>query len=87
MNSNAIAHPHPFFHTLQQHLPAAVARLQAMDTEAMARRCGFLVRCARKIPPSSSKDFWLWRLNPICLWSARPASSAWPLAPPTLNRP
>lgn len=50
MNPNAISHSHPFFHTLQQHLPAAVARLQAIDTEAIARRCGFLVRCARKIP-------------------------------------
>jgi hypothetical protein len=50
MNLNAIAHAHPFFHTLQQHLPRAVARLQAIDTEAIARGCGFLVRCARKIP-------------------------------------
>jgi hypothetical protein len=46
MNPNA----NPFFHTLQQHLPAAVARLQAIDTEAIARRCGFLFRRARKIP-------------------------------------
>jgi Transposase DDE domain len=50
MNPNAIPDPHPLLHTLQQHLPAAVARLQAIDTEAIARRCGFLLRCARKIP-------------------------------------
>ena len=33
-----------FFHTLQQQLPAAVAKLQDIDAEALARRSGFLAR-------------------------------------------
>jgi hypothetical protein len=44
--------PHALFHALQQQLPAAVARLQGIDAEALARRSGFLVRSPRKIPIS-----------------------------------
>ena len=42
--------PQRFFHSLQQQLPAAVARLQDLDAEALARRSGFLARSPRKIP-------------------------------------
>jgi len=42
--------PSRFFHSLQQQLPAAVARLQDIDAEALARRSGFLARAPRKIP-------------------------------------
>ena len=39
-----------FFHTLQPQISAAVARLQAIHAEALARRSGFLARSPRKIP-------------------------------------
>ena len=42
--------PQRFFNSLQQQLPAAVARLQDLDAEALARRSGFLARAPRKIP-------------------------------------
>jgi len=43
--------PH-IFDTLQEQLPAAVAQLQDLDAEALARRSGFLDRSPRKIPIS-----------------------------------
>lgn len=49
MNVNS-THPRPFFHTLEQQLPVAVAKLQDIDAEALARHSGFLARSPRKIP-------------------------------------
>ena len=49
MNVNSTS-PHPFFHTLEQQLPVAVAKLQDIDAEALARHSGFLARSPRKIP-------------------------------------
>jgi len=42
--------PADFFDTLQQQLPAILAKLQDLDVEALARQSGFLKRCPRKIP-------------------------------------
>jgi hypothetical protein len=42
--------PQPFFRTLEQQLPVAVAKLQDIDAEALARHAGFLARSPRKIP-------------------------------------
>ena len=50
MNVKSRNNPQRFFHTLQQQLPAAVARLQDLNAEALARRSGFLARSPRKIP-------------------------------------
>ena len=50
MNVNPVTNPHRFFNTLQRQLPAAVAKLQDIDTETLARRSGFLTRSPRKIP-------------------------------------
>ena len=40
----------PFFTSLRQHLRAALAQLQALDAEALARAATFLERSPRKIP-------------------------------------
>jgi hypothetical protein len=42
--------PDQFFATLEQQLPAVLARLEALDVEALARQAGFLQRTERKIP-------------------------------------
>ena len=42
--------PSAFFATLQQQLPATLAKLQQLEVEGLARQAGFLKRCPRKIP-------------------------------------
>lgn len=42
--------PTAFWAAFQQQLPAALAKLQALDVEALARQSGFLERSPRKIP-------------------------------------
>lgn len=50
MHVNSKTHSPRFFNTLQQQLPAAVAKLHNIQAEALARRSGFLIRTPRKIP-------------------------------------